>query len=249
MTQGAIWNIFRMLRLTPWILGRFIYFLDPCLFVILWKNGWTDFHEIFMKHQAWHKKELPRLSHICLDCFTVSHLGAPGVFVSNTMVKSMSAFSWNFQDMLAMTQGTIWNISGMIGLTPWTQGSFFYFLGPCLLATSRNTAWMDIHEIFRIWTQEAIGYTVSRLSRLFHPLQTRSGGGLRSRNASCSKWVFLKMLEFWFEFLNGLFLQINVSILIKISKLIILNENVSILFKILLKFAREGSVDNKAALV
>ena len=73
----------------------------------------------------------------------------------------------------------------MIGLTPWTQGSFFYFLGPCLLATSRNTGWMDIHEIFRIWTQEAVGYTVSRLSRLFHALQTRRGGGLRSRNASC----------------------------------------------------------------
>ena len=24
-----------------------------------------------------------------------------------------------------MTQGTIWNILGMIGLTPWTRGSFF----------------------------------------------------------------------------------------------------------------------------
>ena len=52
---------------------------------------------------------------------------------------------------------------------------FFYFLGPCLLATSRNTGWMDIHEIFRIWTQEAIGYTVSRVSRLLHALQTRRG--------------------------------------------------------------------------
>ena len=55
----------------------------------------------------------------------------------------------------------------MIGLTNWTQGSFFYLLSPCLLETSRNTGWMDIHEIFRIWTQEAIGYTVSRLTRLF----------------------------------------------------------------------------------
>ena len=49
MTQEAIWNIFGMLRLTPWILGRFIYFLDPCLFVILWKkrvNGFSwNFHE------------------------------------------------------------------------------------------------------------------------------------------------------------------------------------------------------------
>ena len=79
----------------------------------------------------------------------------------------------------------LWNILGMIGLTPCTQGSFFYFLDPCLLAISPNTGRMDIHEILRILTQEAIGYTVSRLSRLFHALQTRRGGGLRSRNASC----------------------------------------------------------------
>ena len=101
LPQGAIWNIFMMLRLTPWILGRFFYVLDPCLFVILWKNGWTDFHENFMKCQARHKKKFARLFHTCLDCFTVSHLGARGVFVSNTTVKSMSGFSWNFQDLLA----------------------------------------------------------------------------------------------------------------------------------------------------
>ena len=107
----------------------------------------------------------------------------------------MSGFSWNFQDMLTMTQETIWNILGMIGLTPWTQGSFFYFLGPCLLATSHNTGWMDIHEIFRIWTQEVIGYTVSPLSRLFHDLQTRRGRGLRSRSASCFIY-FLTVFSF-----------------------------------------------------
>ena len=45
MTEGAIWNIFGMLRLTPLILSRFIYFLDPCLFMILWKTG----ERIFMK--------------------------------------------------------------------------------------------------------------------------------------------------------------------------------------------------------
>ena len=87
-----------------------------------------------------------------------------------------------------MTKVTIWNILGMIGLTPWTQGSFFYFLGPCLLPTTRNTRWMDIHEIFRIWTQEALGYTVSRLSRLFHALQTSCGTGLCSLSASCLCW-------------------------------------------------------------
>ena len=80
---------------------------------------------------------------------------------------------------------------GMIGLTPWAQGSFSYFLDPCLLATSRNTGWVDIHEISWIWTQEAIGYTVSRLSRLFHALQIRRGGGLRSRSDSCFRCIFL----------------------------------------------------------
>ena len=45
MTQGATRNIFGMLRLTPWIMRRFIYFLAPCLFVILWKMG----GRIFMK--------------------------------------------------------------------------------------------------------------------------------------------------------------------------------------------------------
>ena len=56
LTQGAIWNIFGMLWLTHWILGRFIYCLVLCLFVISWKNGWMDFHEFFMKCQARHKK-------------------------------------------------------------------------------------------------------------------------------------------------------------------------------------------------
>ena len=84
-----------------------------------------------------------------------------------------------------MTQAKIWNILGKIRLTSWAQGSFFYFLSPCLLATSRNAGWKDIHEIFRIWTQEAIGYTISCLSRLFHALQTRRGGGLPSRSVSC----------------------------------------------------------------
>ena len=39
LTQGTLWNTFGMLRLTPCIMGRFIYFLDPCMFVILWKTG------------------------------------------------------------------------------------------------------------------------------------------------------------------------------------------------------------------
>ena len=68
---------------------------------------------------------------------------------------------------------------------PLDTGFLFYSLGLCLLATSRNTGCMDINEIFRLWIQEAISYTVSGLRRLFHALQTRRGGGLHYRSASC----------------------------------------------------------------
>ena len=54
--QETISNISKMLRLTPWILYRFVYFPDPCLLVILWRNRQTDFHETFMKCQAQQKK-------------------------------------------------------------------------------------------------------------------------------------------------------------------------------------------------
>ena len=181
---GSNLEHFRDVTVNPLNPGSIYYFLDPCLFVIQWKTG----ERIFMNF-LWNVRHDTRNN--WLDCFIPAHLGAPGVFVSNITIQSMSGFSWNFQYMLAMTQGTIWNILGIIGITPWAQGSFFYFLGPCLLATSRNTGWMDLYEICRIWTQEAIGCIVSRLSRLFHALQTRRGGGLCSRSASCLRYAIL----------------------------------------------------------
>ena len=76
MRPATIYNIFGMLLLAPWIQGCRYYFLDPCLLVMLWKNGRTCFPEIPMKCQRRTKKLLSRLFHGCLDCFTVSHLGA-----------------------------------------------------------------------------------------------------------------------------------------------------------------------------
>ena len=104
MTHGAIWNIFAMLRLTPWILGRFIYFLDPCFVCNImekWANGFLlNFHETLGMTQEiirWTVSYLPRLFHgLPSRC--------PGRVFSNTTVKSMSGFPWNFQDILAMTQ-------------------------------------------------------------------------------------------------------------------------------------------------
>ena len=144
------WNNFWDVMVNPLNPGSIYVFPGSvflCNIMEKWVNG---FSWNFMKRQARHKKLLARLFHICVDCFMISHLGARDEIVSNTTVKLISGFSWNFQDMLALTQGTIWNILGIISLTPCTQGSFFYFLCPCLLATSWNTGWMDVHEIFRI---------------------------------------------------------------------------------------------------
>ena len=44
MRQATIWNVLGMCQLTPWIQDWFFCLLDPCLLVMLWKNGWTDFH-------------------------------------------------------------------------------------------------------------------------------------------------------------------------------------------------------------
>ena len=40
---------------------------------------------------------------------------------------------------------------------PLYAGFIWYCLDPCLLATLQNSGWIDIHEIYRIWTQGAIG--------------------------------------------------------------------------------------------
>ena len=46
-TQGTIWNILGVMRLTPWIQDSFLCFLDPCLLTTLWNNGWIDIHKIY----------------------------------------------------------------------------------------------------------------------------------------------------------------------------------------------------------
>ena len=115
----------------------------------------------------------------------------------------MSGFSSNFQGMLAMTQGTIWNILGMIGALGCRAPFSIFWVRVCW----QHHVMPDIHEIFRIWTQEAIGYTVSRLSRLFHAVQTRRGEGLRSRSASCS--LGDRDVIFQMRFFNIVFLVDN----------------------------------------
>ena len=89
----------------------------------------------------------------------------------------------------------------------WIQDSLCYFL--CLLATLRIpfsifcVCWQHygIQDwwtfIFRVWTQGAIGYTASRLNRLFHALQSSHSGGLRSWSASCLVNMSQLIYERW----------------------------------------------------
>ena len=69
--------------------------------------------------------------------FHGSHIRHGFMSVSNTPETSINAFSLNFQDRLVIVLRTIWNIFGMLHLSPWIQ-DFFYFLNACLLATSRG---------------------------------------------------------------------------------------------------------------
>ena len=153
--------------------GSIYLFLDPCLLAVLWKTGWTDFHEIFLKRKARHKKQLARLFHTCLDCFTVSHLGAPvhhGKINQWILIKFSGYVGYDTSNNLEHL--------GDGRFSPFDTGFLFSIFWV-------HVCWQHhIHEIVRIWAQEAICYTVSRLSRLFHALQTRLGGGLRSRSAS-----------------------------------------------------------------
>ena len=62
------------------------------------------------------------------------------VSVSNITGKLMNGFPWNFQQRLGLRQGTIWNIFGMLQLTPSIQDQFFYFLDSCLVVILWKTA-------------------------------------------------------------------------------------------------------------
>ena len=47
------------------------------------------------------------------------------VSVDNIAEKQVNRCSWNFQDMSATIQGTIWKFGGVSPLTPWVMGVFY----------------------------------------------------------------------------------------------------------------------------
>ena len=60
-----------------------IYIFPGSVFVCnIMEKRVSRFPWFFMKCQARHQKKIARRFHTCLDCFTVSHQGTPGVFVS-----------------------------------------------------------------------------------------------------------------------------------------------------------------------
>ena len=122
--------------------------LSVCLLATLRKNGWTDFHEIFRVSGTWYKEEMrifsgcsikPLENRRFFPFFRGIHA------LSSIAEKRWNGFSWNFQKRPDMTQGAIWNIFGMLRLTPWILGRFIYFLDPCLVVILWKNVWTDFH--------------------------------------------------------------------------------------------------------
>ena len=93
---------------------------------------------------------MSRLTHWVLDFFFC--VFKKSVFVSNITGKQMNGFSWNFQQRLDMRPGTTCVIVGMLQLTTWIQGRFFYSLDPCFSNVMEKRvsgySW-NFHEISR----------------------------------------------------------------------------------------------------
>ena len=102
------------------------------------KNGLTYFYEIFRicwprytKTIGWTVLHLTRLFHSLhtRHSFTsISNIMGKKKKKKNIMEKWMNGFAWNFKDWSHITRGSIWNISGMLLLTPWIQECFSIFL-------------------------------------------------------------------------------------------------------------------------
>ena len=66
VNKGWTWDkeesrTFFWILVSPLNPGSIFLFWDSWLLAILWKNGWTDFHKIFMKGQGRHKNLLARV--------------------------------------------------------------------------------------------------------------------------------------------------------------------------------------------
>ena len=137
--QAMICNIFGIVRLTPWIQGRFFYFLDQCLLVMLWKNGWTDFNEIVMKCRGRPTKWLSRLFHACLGCLTVSHLGTAACLLATLPWLRKNGWA-DFHEIFRICWPWHKEKFEYFGDNPFNllvQGEFFYFGIP----ESNNMEW------------------------------------------------------------------------------------------------------------
>ena len=152
MTQGITWNIFWGVVVNT--LNPGLIFFSGSVFVSnIMEKRVSRFSWIFSWNVRHDTEWLIRLFHAWQKISRSPILARRPV--SKIAVKWVNVCSWNFQDMSATAQGITWIIFGMVRLTLWIQGLFSYFWCPCVLVTWRHNKWMNIHEIFRIWTQVA----------------------------------------------------------------------------------------------
>ena len=70
--------------------------------------------------------------------------------VSNIAKKRKNGFSWIFQDMSHIKQGTVWNILGL-PISPWIQDFLFFgFYGESMSVSNILHKRMDFHENYTI---------------------------------------------------------------------------------------------------
>ena len=111
-----------------------------CLLTTLWKNGSTDFREIFRIERIWHKKQ--RLRMFRWTPYRIWGWGGVAVGVG--------VAGWNLCLLATLRKKQIFmKFSGQVGYEIWNNcedvafntldsGSIFLFLDPCLLAAWRK---------------------------------------------------------------------------------------------------------------
>ena len=111
-----------------------------CQLVTLWKNGWTDWNEIFKIYQTLHKEqpwtfgEVPDHKH---DTDLFSIFGVDGWFMGAWLLATLRTQKRKTDDLIVMIfSGNAWNIWGV---TTWIKILCpFWRRVPCVLTISRK---------------------------------------------------------------------------------------------------------------
>ena len=136
---------FWVVVINPLNSGSIFLFCKSVIVSTIKEKLMNGFSLIFLWYIGHDTKKIDRLFHAWLDCFTVSHLGAAVCLLA---ILWTNRFSWNFQDISAMTWGTTWKNCGGDALNTLKTGFIFWlrFFSP-FFATLGINGWMNIQNM------------------------------------------------------------------------------------------------------